>query len=73
MSRYSTGIAVRRESRVGSIIESFSTNFIILFSKVRDSVDEVHIIYYSPTDMDSGMVRGNIRVISGGIKNECEV
>nr|YP_003795693.1 ribosomal protein S3 [Phakopsora meibomiae]ACT36175.1 ribosomal protein S3 [Phakopsora meibomiae] len=69
MSRYSTIIALTREWKVRSIMGSFSTNFIILFSKFRDSVDEVHIIYYSPTDIESSKVKRNIRVISECIKN----
>lgn len=54
-------------------MESISTNFIILFSKFRDSVDEVHIIYYSPTDIDSSKVKRNIRVISESIKKESTI
>lgn len=71
MSRFSTTIAITREAHISSILRSFSTHFIILFSKFRDSLDVVHIIYYSPTDIEHSRVKNNLRVISKCIMNEC--
>ena len=70
MSRSSTTIAITRESHLSAIIQSFSTNFIILFSKFKDSIDVVHIIYYSPIDIEHGRVTNNLRILSICIRNQ---
>lgn len=71
MSRFSTTIAITRGAHLSSILQSFSTNFIILFSKFRDSLDVVHIIYYSPTDIEYSRVTNNLGIISKCIRSEC--
>lgn len=70
MSRSSTTIAITREAHLSSILQSFSTHFLILFSKFRDSLDVVHIIYYSPTDIEYSRVTNNLRILSKCIRNE---
>jgi hypothetical protein len=70
MSRYSTTVAVTREAHISSILQSFSTHFLILFSKFRDSLDVVHIIYYSPADIEYSRVTNNLRIFSECIRNE---
>ena len=70
MSRYSTTVAVTREAHISSIFQSFSTQFLILFSKFRDSFDVVHIIYYSPADIEYSRVTNNLRILSECIRNE---
>lgn len=64
MSRSSTTIAITREAHLSAIIQSFSTHFLILFSKFRDSLDVVHIIYYSPIDIEHSRVTNNLRILS---------
>jgi len=70
MSRYSTTVSVTREAHISSILQSFSTHFLILFSKFRDSLDVVHIIYYSPADIEYSRVTKNLRILSECIRNE---
>ena len=70
MSRYSTTVSVTREAHISSILHSFSTHFLILFSKFRDSLDVVHIIYYSPADIEYSRVTNNLRILSECIRNE---
>ena len=70
MSRYSTTVSVTREAHISSILQSFSTHFIILFSKFRDSLGVVHIIYYSPADIEYSRVTNNLRILSECIRNE---
>jgi len=70
MSRFSTAIAITREANISSIFQSFSTHFLILFSKFRDSLDVVHIIYYIPTDIEHSRVTNNLRIISECISNK---
>lgn len=70
MSRFSTTIAITREAHISSILQSFSTHFIIIFGKFRDSLDVVHIIYYSPTDIEYSRVTKNLRVLSECLSDE---
>jgi len=70
MSRFSTTVVVTREAHISSILQSFSTHFIIIFSKFRDSLDVVHIIYYSPADIEHSRVTNNLRILSECIMNE---
>lgn len=70
MSRFSTTVAITREAHISSILQSFSIHFIILFSKFRDSLDVIHIIYYIPTDIEYSRVTNNLRILSECIKNE---
>lgn len=70
MSRFSTTVAITREAHLSSILQSFSTHFLILFSKFRDSLDVVHIIYYSPADIEYSRVTNNLRILSECIMNE---
>lgn len=72
MSRFSATIAITREAHLSSILQSFSAHFLILFSKFRDSLDVVHIIYYSPTDIGYSRVTNNLRILSRCIRNEGE-
>ena len=72
MSRCSTTVAITRDAHRSSIIQSFSIHFIILFSKFRDSLDVIHIIYYIPTDIEYSRVTNNLRILSECIKNEGE-
>lgn len=69
MSRSTTTIAITREAHISSILMSFSAHFIILFSKFRDSLDIVHIIYYSPTDIGYSRVTKNLGILSKGIRH----
>jgi hypothetical protein len=70
MSRSSTTIAITREAHLSAIIKSFSTHFLILFSKFRDSLDVVYIIYYSPIDIEYSRVTNNLRILSICLRNE---
>ncbi|RYE14773.1 MAG: hypothetical protein EOP34_05615 [Rickettsiales bacterium] len=70
MSRSSTTIAITREAHLSAIIQSFSTHFLILFSKFRDSLDVVHIIYYSPIDIEYSRVTNNLRILSICLRND---
>lgn len=73
MSRISTTIAITREAYISNILQSFSTHFIIIFSKFRDSLDVVYVIYYSPTDIENSRVTNNLRILSRCIENESVV
>ena len=70
MSRYSTTVAVTREAHISSILQSFSSHFLILLSKLRDSIDVVHIIYYCPGDIEYWRVTNNLRILTECIRNE---
>ena len=70
MSRYSTTVAVTREAHISSILQSFSRNFIIIFSKFRGSIGVIHIIYYSPADIEYSRVTSNLRILSECIRND---
>lgn len=61
---------IMREAHISSILQSFSTHFIILFSKFRESIGVIHIIYYSPADIEYSRVTSNLRILSECIKNE---
>ena len=69
MSRSTTTIVITREVHISNIIRSFSAHFIILFSKFRDSLDIVHMIYYSPTDIGSIRVTKNLGILSKSIRH----
>lgn len=70
MSRCTTTVAITREAHISSILQSFSTHFIILFSKFRESIGVMHIIYYSPADIEYSRVTSNLRILSECIRND---
>ena len=70
MSRCTTTVAVTREAYRSSILQSFSTHFIILFSKFRGGIGVMHIIYYSPADIEYSRVTSNLRILSECIRND---
>jgi hypothetical protein len=63
MSRSSTTIVITREAHLSAIIQSFSKQFLILFSKFRDSLHVVIIIYYIPWGIEHSRVTKNLRVL----------
>ena len=70
MSRCTTTVAITREAHISSILQSFSTHFIILFSKFRESIGVMHIIYYSPADIEYSRVTSNLRILSECIRDD---
>ena len=54
---------ITREAHLSAIIQSFSKQFIILFSKIRDSLHVVIIIYYIPIGIEHRRVTKNLRVL----------